>query len=79
MKVKVGTQLDEEVLQALKVRAAAARIPMAEIIQDAVSRYLKDDRRSNQRRDSLLRIFNNPARIPDRDFAEILEADYYEQ
>jgi len=79
MKVKVGTQLDEEILRSLKVRAATERLPMGEIIQEAVSRYLKDDRRRNQRRDSLLRIFDNPSRISDRDFAEILEADYYEQ
>ena len=79
MKVKIGTQIEEDLLQALKIRAARERMPMADVIHLALDRYLKDNPKKHARRDSLLRILENPARISDKQFAAILESDYYDQ
>jgi metal-responsive CopG/Arc/MetJ family transcriptional regulator len=79
MKVKVGTQLEEEILSELKVRAAQEKKPMAEIIQEAVVNYLKDDRKTVDRSASLLRILENPSRLPDEAYRDLIEADYYDQ
>ena len=79
MKIKVGTQLEESVLQALKIRSAHERKPMAEIIQAAIVNFLKDDPRTVQRGDSLLGILDNPIRLSREDFKAVLNADYYEQ
>ncbi len=79
MKVKVGTQLEEDVLRKLKVRAASEKKPMGEIIQEAVVNYLKDDRKTVERRKALLRILDNPVRLPDEAYRELVDADYYDQ
>lgn len=79
MKVKITTQLEDEVLRALKIRAASERKPMGEIIQEAVVNYLKDDRRTVGRRESLLRILDNPSRLSDEAFRELMEVDPYDQ
>ncbi len=79
MKIKVGTQLEGDVLRQLKIRAAAERKPMGEIIQEAVVNYLKDNRKTVERRESLLRILDNPSRLPDETFRDLMEADPYDQ
>lgn len=80
MKIKIGTQLEEEVLHDLKVRAARERRPMGEIIQEAVVGYLANDRTEEDEKErSLLRILDNPARLSDEAFAELVEADFYDQ
>lgn len=78
MKVKVGTQLEEDVLRDLKVRAAREKRPMSEIIQEAVTHYLKDRRKTVERRRSLLRILENPVRLPDAIYRDLMEADAYD-
>ena len=79
MKVKVGTQIEAEILSDLKVRAAQEKKPMFEIIQEAVVNYLKDDRKTAERGESLLRILDNPSRLPDEACRDLIEADYYDQ
>ena len=79
MKVKIGTQIEEELFQTLKVHAAKERRAMADVIQAALERYLKDNPKHLAQSDSLLRILDNPARVSDQQFAEIMVADYYEQ
>ena len=79
MKVKIGTQIEEDLLQSLKVYAARERLAMADVIQIALERYLKDNPKRSSRRDSLLRILENPTRVSDEQFAGIIESDYYDQ
>lgn len=79
MKVKIGTQIEEELLRSLKVYAAQERLGMADVIQLALVRYLKDNPKQTARRDSLLRILENPSRVTDEEFAGIIESDYYDQ
>ena len=79
MKVKVGTQLEDEVLRDLKVRAARDKKAMSDIIQEAVVSYLNDNRETIDRRDSLLRILENPVRLSDEEYRDVVESDYYDQ
>ena len=79
MKIKVGTQLEEEVLHELKLRAARDKKAMADIIQEAVDIYLRDDRKTIEGRDSLLRILKNPVRLSDEQYRGVTESDYYDQ
>ncbi|MFM7180966.1 MAG: hypothetical protein ACKO2G_05825 [Verrucomicrobiales bacterium] len=79
MKVKIGTQIEEDLLQSLKVYAARERLAMADVIQTALERYLRDKPTKTSRRDSLLRILGSPTRLSDEQFAEIIESDYYDQ
>lgn len=79
MKVKIGTQIEEDLLHTLKVHAARERLAMADVIQFALERYLKDNPKQIPQKDSLLRILDNPARVSDEQFAAIMVADYYEQ
>jgi len=78
MKVKVGTQLEEEILSDLKVRAAREKKPMSDIIQEAVLHYL-NDRKTVERSESLLRILDNPSQLPDEVYGALIEADFYDQ
>lgn len=79
MKVKIGTQIEKDLLQSLKVHAAQERLGMAEVIHRALEHYLRDNPRQTARRDSLLRILENPTRVSDEQFAGIIESDYYDQ
>ena len=45
MKAKIGTQLEDEVFQALKLAAAQERRPISEVIQVAVTDYLNQKKR----------------------------------
>ena len=79
MKIKIGTQMEEEVLRSLKIRAAQERLPMAVVLEAAVVRYLQDDPKENARRNSLRRLLRKRDPLPEAQFRQILEADYYDQ
>jgi hypothetical protein len=78
MKVKIGTQMEDEIPPPLKNRAASERKPLGEIIQETVVRSLNDDRKTVARRQSLLRILDNPCRLSDETFRDLMEADPYD-
>ena len=79
-KVKVGTILDEEVLQRLKERSVKEGRPLNALIEDAILKYEQDETSSRELRlralDSVLAIKFN---IPDDDLRQIMEEDFYEQ
>ncbi len=80
MKVKIGTQLEEEVFQDLKVAAARERKPIGELIQVAVVTYLHQQNQPSAVKSGLRRFLEQPPlNISDEAFQEILEADYYDQ
>ena len=80
MKVKIGTQIEEQIYQDLKVVAAREKVPISELIQSAVAAYLSRQARKDERRSGLQRFLDAPPmRISDEDLQVILEADYYEQ
>ncbi len=79
-KVKIGTILDEEVLQRLKERSVKEGRPLNALIEDAILKYEQDETSSRELRlralDSVLAIKFN---IADDDLRQIMEEDFYEQ
>ena len=79
-KVKIGTILDEEVLQRLKERSVKEGRPLNALIEDAILKYEQDETSSRELRlralDFVLAIKFN---IADDDLRQIMEEDFYEQ
>ena len=80
MKVKVGTQLDDQVYQELKIAAAREKRPLSEIIQNALADYLHRGEGSRQRKSGLARLLERePLKVTDEQFREIMDLDYFDQ
>lgn len=79
-KVKVGTILDEELLQRLKERSAKEGRPINALIEDAIRKYEHEETMARELRlRALESVFALKFNISDEDFREIMEEDYYEQ
>ena len=80
MKRKIGTQLEEEVYDELKRRAADERQPIGEVIQTAVMEYLQQPKRRTLPKSGLRRFLERPPfKLTPEQLTESLEADFYEQ
>ncbi|MCE0498496.1 MAG: hypothetical protein LV481_11180 [Methylacidiphilales bacterium] len=80
MKIKIGTQLEEEVYKDLKVIAAREKRGIGDVIQAAVADYLHRQTQPRSNKSGLARFLESPPmNISDEGFQEILNADYYEQ
>jgi hypothetical protein len=80
MKMKIGTQLEEEVYQKLKIAAAREKRAIGEVIQDAVTAYLQGDGLSRRGKSGLARLLESPPlEITDGQFREVIGADYWDQ
>ena len=80
MKRKIGTQLEEELYQNLKVAAAQERRPISDLVQVAVSDYLNRKKHKSGHRSGLRRFLDSPAfKLSDQQFRETMEADFYDQ
>jgi hypothetical protein len=74
-KIKVGTQIEEDVYQQLKMAAARDHRRVGEVIQDAVTVYLRRQGKSGLGR----LLAREPLKITDEQFRESMEADFYDQ
>ncbi len=80
MKTKIGTQLDPEVYDDLKVAAAREGKPIGELIQLAVITYLHPQTQHASEKSGLRRFLEQPPlNVSNESFRSILEADYYDQ
>ncbi len=80
MKIKIGTQLEEEVFQDLKVAAAKEKRAIGEVIQTAVADYLQRQTQPRGRKSGLARLLESPPmNISDEQFRETMEADFWDQ
>lgn len=80
MKVKLGTQLEEEVYSKLKVKAAREKRTITDVIQEALLEYMSKDDGSVADQPGLNRLLESPSLVvDDESFREIMEADFYEQ
>jgi predicted transcriptional regulator len=80
MKRKIGTQLEDEVYRELKVAAAEERRAISELIEVAVSDYLKRKKRRPGHRAGLRRFLDSPPfKLTDEQFRQTIEADFYDQ
>lgn len=80
MKVKVGTQLEDEVYRELKVVAAREKRRISDLIQEALADYLHRSRGSRRGRSGLARLLERePLKVTEEQFREVLELDYFDQ
>jgi hypothetical protein len=74
-KIKIGTQIDADVYQRLKMAAVREHRPVGEVLQDAVTGYLR-----RQGPTGLARLLaREPFKISDEQARESMEADFYDQ
>ena len=75
-KIKVGTQIEQDIYQQLKLAATRERRPVGEVIQDAVTVYLR-----RQRKSGLARLLEREPvfKASDEQFQEIMAADFFDQ
>lgn len=80
MKVKIGTQLDQEVLHDLKMAAAREKTPIGELIQTALVSYLLQQKKPSGRRNVLTRLLAKPPiHVSDDHFREVMALDPYDR
>lgn len=80
MKTKVGTILEEEVVQQLKERSVKEKRPISEIIQDALLHYLNaGPKKLELRKMALNNLCSRPFDLTRHELDEIMAEDYYEQ
>ena len=80
MKVKVGTQLEDEVYRELKIVAARDKRPISDIIQHALTDYLQRRKGSRPPKSGLARLLERPPlKVTDEQFREVMELDYFDQ
>ena len=80
MKIKVGTQLEDEVYHQLKRRAAEERVPVSELLQNAVMDYLQRPNRRTLAKSGLSRLLERePFKLTPEQFKESMEADFFDQ
>ncbi len=72
-KKKIGTVLDGELYRALKVYAATENKPISEIIEEAISQYIKLEKHN------FVEESFGAMKTESEVLREILEEDFYEQ
>lgn len=80
MKIKVGTQVQRETYQNLKIAAARERRPISDIIQEAIEDYLQQRSQTHKRARGLARLLEpDPLRLTSKQMRESLNADFFDQ
>ena len=80
MKVKIGTQLEDQVYRKLKIAAARENRPIGELIQHAVTDYLHSGKVSGKNCAGLNRMLGRgPLKATRKQFKEIMDLDFYDQ
>ena len=80
MKIKVGTQLEQETYQDLKIAAARQRRPIGEVIQEAIEDYLHQHTAPPNRPFGLARLLEpDPLRLSSKQIRDSLREDFFDQ
>ena len=80
MKIKIGTQLEDDVYRDLKIAAARERRAISEVIQEAITAYLQQRAQPPGKKSGLGRLLESPPMsISDEQFRETMEADFWDQ
>lgn len=80
MKIKVGTQVERETYQSLKIAAARERRAVSDIIQEAIEDYLQQHSKGENRAPGLARLLEpDPLRLTSKQIRESLNADFFAQ
>ena len=78
-KTKVGTVLETESYQRLKVEAAKRGRRVSDLLGEAITRYLAESPEDLDRRRNTLHLLESRVRLPREQLKEILDLDYYDQ
>lgn len=79
MKLKIGTQLEEDVVRRAKRRAADENRPFSDLIQDALERYLSHGAPEPAKRDAAYRLYcERPMRLAPEQLKAVLELDAWD-
>jgi hypothetical protein len=78
-RTKVGTVLDTESYQRLKLEAAKQGRNVSDLLGQAIALLLRESPEDGDRRRNTLRLLDSRVRLPRERFNEILELDYYDQ
>ena len=79
MKVNIRTELDEEIVQRLKIHAAREGKSMDEIIYDALIQYFRQQRyKKDARRAAVDRLCSQPFSLDQQQVDGMLDEDYFE-
>ena len=80
MKIKFGTQLEDDLYGRLKMAAAKERRPIGEIVQQALTDYLQKQSANRGGKSGLARLLeSDPLRITPEQFRQSMEADFWDQ
>ncbi|HEY5893672.1 MAG TPA: hypothetical protein VIT91_10615 [Chthoniobacterales bacterium] len=80
MKIKIGTQLEEEIYQDLKIAAAREKRAISEVIQEAIAAYLQQQAQPRSPKSGLARLLEaDPLRLTSEQIRESMEADFFDQ
>lgn len=80
MKIKIGTQIEENVYRSLKVAAAREKRAIGEVIQSAVASYLQRRATSSGKTSGLNRLLEpDPIKLKTNRFRRTMEIDFFDQ
>ena len=80
MKTKIGTILNEDIVQQLREQAAKQNRSMNEIIHDALTFYFRANQTHKENRHRAVeRLCSRPFNLSLNEINDILEEDYFEQ
>jgi len=80
MRTKIGTVLEEEIVQMLKERAARDNRSISDVIQDALLHYFQSGTKQRDiRLAAVERLCSRPFSLTTQELQEIIETDYFER
>jgi len=80
MKLKIGTQIEEEIMKLAKRKAAEEGRSIGDLIQDALVQYLSTAPASPKEREMAYRTFcEQPLKLKPKQFRQVLEEDVWDR
>ena len=80
MKRKIGTVVDDALYQDVKMLATQERRRIADVVQRALSDYVKHSKGSRHGKAGLARLLQRqPLKVTDEQFRQVIEMDYFDQ
>lgn len=78
MKLKIGTQIEEELMKLAKRKAAEEGRSISDLIQDALVQYLSVDAASPKEREMAYQSFcERPLKLKPEQFRQVIEEDVW--
>ena len=79
MKTKIGTIIEDDLLQKLKERALRDHKAINQILEEAITSYLQNQNQVELRLAAVKRFCSRPFNLSAADWEDITSEDFYEQ